>query len=1336
MGKFFVRKINDNEADSDGNVNLSNVFILKSLLGANNGVATLDSTGKLNTVQIPFGTTANTIAEGDKVIFKDTIGGASFPFVYRSNALNSVGIKIKLPFTHTTSKMVIFTVRVYGTYQSFDIQISGYLFLGTNNWSTPRAVGIGLSTNINVKFGRDTDGKAYIWIPGKDYVSVAIQNVVSAYQDGDWNDGWSVERTNTTPNLVGGSEGDQMLYPNLTLAGGTLVGNLTGTTFIGALTGNATSATKLAASKNFTIGNTAKAFDGSINVAWTLAEIGAAPDTHTHTQYLDKSYLNGKVLANANTITEGTQTNYLQGTNKPTGSQEGSLLSLSFDASWATQLYGDWRTNEWYVRTQNNGSWAGGWKKLWHEGNLVNVSQLTNNVGYVTSSALNGLATQAWVSQNFDQFSHLNLTGSIDAVTNSGLYRQEVVSDGYNYVTTLNLNSMDSRQQLMINRDGSGLKFRANSSGSATTGWSTWKEVWHTENFNPELYLKSEADTLQSVTSRGNSTNNIISVIADGVTSDPYGKISVTRGIESNFAYYGLTRAGSIGWSLGIDVLNNFIIGGGGNGGGIITSTVLQLSTVGTLSTSGFSKFGSNDDHLLLGGGGHVLKSTLATASENAIGIGLSSGNNPNADNGVYPYFYSPYGFIPLATRKWTDDTYSTRINNGQTAYDWGNHKSADTNQYLGATYIGGGYEKPIDFGSGKLKLQMLNGTNLDSGVAWNDVLWLSAYTGEDVKGSNALVFGKNFEKIGFIHQPYDSATWGTYREIYHTGNFNPALYMPTTHPANVITTQNIIDYGNALRHRGSFVNNVNAASKTIAAGVYGVETANGAGNINFPSNSAYGTFTRLGGGSFYTDLFNLNDGGMYTKTWYDGDNEIDIASRKWRQVIMSTHNAITDDFNLQFMGGGGFKNDVDMPVMYYRSTTISISDDGFIYTNGALDHTGNMHVSGTLNFNTIVKSGGTDTQVLMANGTVKEVSTFASAAPSNMVTTNTVQDIYAQKNFQTTISMSSADSIPGALGTVGTNYKMLLTNTNLYGMSFWTTGTGEGFIQQQRFDGNAVAYTLNLQPLGGDVKINNNIAWHGGNLDKANLMTLSGTQVVTGSKTFNTTTSFNGQGITFDTASVIINGGGTAAVAKLPTLGFHMPGMFAGTMRMLNGSTFGLYAQNGTEANINLNTLNASVIVKSGGTSTQVLMANGTVKEVSTFGSSPTAGTNISVSGSAVSVVTSPSFTGSVTAQSFLEGSLRILKENIEPLNKSGLELVNSLDIVTYDKIDGAKNKIGIIADDSAKEFLSETQTEVDLYKTIFIQAKAIQELTDKTNNLENQLQDLRELVLSLTQK
>ena len=151
----------------------------------------------------------------------------------------------------------------------------------------------------------------------------------------------------------------------------------------------------------------------------------------------------------------------------------------------------------------------------------------------------------------------------------------------------------------------------------------------------------------------------------------------------------------------------------------------------------------------------------------------------------------------------------------------------------------------------------------------------------------------------------------------------------------------------------------------------------------------------------------------------------------------------------------------------------------------------------------------------------------------------------------------------------------------------------------------------------------------------------------------------------------------------------------------------------------------NAASISYSG--STLTLTINGISKTTTLYN----AGTNIAISGNQISVVSAPTFAGSVTATAFYESSLRELKENIQHFEKSGLELVNSLEIVTFDKKDGSvKDKIGIIADDSPEEFLSDELNAVDLYKTVFIQAKAIQELNAKNLELEERLIKLEKLL------
>ena len=106
----------------------------------------------------------------------------------------------------------------------------------------------------------------------------------------------------------------------------TTAGKLVATTFAGALSGNATSATSLQTARKFTIGNTERTFNGSGDVKWTLADIGAAASSHSHS-YVPLSNGGSTTIvadSDASTTTEYAQLqaghNYLRVTSSAGGS--------------------------------------------------------------------------------------------------------------------------------------------------------------------------------------------------------------------------------------------------------------------------------------------------------------------------------------------------------------------------------------------------------------------------------------------------------------------------------------------------------------------------------------------------------------------------------------------------------------------------------------------------------------------------------------------------------------------------------------------------------------------------------------------------------------------------------------------------------------------------------------------------------------------------------------------------------------------------------------------------------------------------------------------------------
>jgi len=97
-----------------------------------------------------------------------------------------------------------------------------------------------------------------------------------------------------------------------------------------------------------------------------------------------------------------------------------------------------------------------------------------------------------------------------------------------------------------------------------------------------------------------------------------------------------------------------------------------------------------------------------------------------------------------------------------------------EVGSFLGGHYSSGGTEKPnsATFGSGKLKIAMLSSSNLGFGGSWNDVLWMSTYSGGDVKRSTAIVSSKyDNTSLWLVKQNFDASDWGTGYLFWNSGN-------------------------------------------------------------------------------------------------------------------------------------------------------------------------------------------------------------------------------------------------------------------------------------------------------------------------------------------------------------------------------------------------------------------------------------------------------------------------------------------------------------------------------------------------------------------------------------
>jgi len=98
-----------------------------------------------------------------------------------------------------------------------------------------------------------------------------------------------------------------------------------------------------------------------------------------------------------------------------------------------------------------------------------------------------------------------------------------------------------------------------------------------------------------------------------------------------------------------------------------------------------------------------------------------------------------------------------------------------------------------------------------------------------------------------------------------------------------------------------------------------------------------------------------------------------------------------------------------------------------------------------------------------------------------------------------------------------------------------------------------------------------------------------------------------------------------------------------------------------------------------------------------------------------------SGSFTGTVEAESFYQTSLRILKENIAPFSASAVDVIKTVNVVSYTyKRHRDEFKIGIIADDTHEYIASKDHNHLDTGNSIGLLFKAIQELSAEVEKLK----------------
>ena len=174
------------------------------------------------------------------------------------------------------------------------------------------------------------------------------------------------------------------------------------------LSDNVASATRLQYARKLTIGNTGKTFNGTADVAWTLADIGAAASSHTHS-YIPLSG-SSSITGNLEFSNSGTTTRGIIGA---AGDNDYWRIVGGATASNAAYLEiatADDASEPIYVRQYGSGKFG----TLTRTATLLDASGNTSFPGTVAASAFNGNASTATKLQTARKINDIVFDGTAD----------------------------------------------------------------------------------------------------------------------------------------------------------------------------------------------------------------------------------------------------------------------------------------------------------------------------------------------------------------------------------------------------------------------------------------------------------------------------------------------------------------------------------------------------------------------------------------------------------------------------------------------------------------------------------------------------------------------------------------------------------------------------------------------------------------------------------------------------------------------------------------------------------------------------------------------------------
>jgi hypothetical protein len=351
---------------------------------------------------------------------------------------------------------------------------SGYLTAESDTLATVTGRGATTTSPIIVTASEGREVAVYM------ASSYTTDDLVSGHEYGWYADHWrlGMTRSSAAPGADFVIQWNGARRLSLTNGGNlTVTGTIGATNFSGTssgtntgdqtnITGNSGTATALQTGRTLTIGSTGKTFDGTGNVSWTLGEIGAqAAGSYviangTSAGDIDADW--GQSFKTFDPVPTGTP---------PLASPNIRTINIGENFGRRTQLAFDYASDVAYFRRRQDTTW-GSWREFIHSGNIgsqtvatagalssMNISQFTNNSGYITSSGSitgsagsvawdNVTSKPSWMTSASLIATHSNANSQV----NSGFY--ENAGGGTNWPSATWYNSINVRHSNQGNYHG------------------------------------------------------------------------------------------------------------------------------------------------------------------------------------------------------------------------------------------------------------------------------------------------------------------------------------------------------------------------------------------------------------------------------------------------------------------------------------------------------------------------------------------------------------------------------------------------------------------------------------------------------------------------------------------------------------------------------------------------------------------------------------------------------------------------------------------------------------------------------------------------------------------